>query len=88
MSNWGKFGADSFFAAISMTGVGAIPAGIYGATDFALQATGFSYVPKYHPTEMGKPKKGWTGLMYLQGDVTEANLNINPNYRIKDLGGF
>ncbi|CAH9068479.1 hypothetical protein PSECIP111951_04162 [Pseudoalteromonas holothuriae] len=88
VSNWGKFGVDSTFALASFTGVGTIPAGIYGITDFALQASGYSYIPKFHPTEMGVEKKSWTGLMYQFGDMIEANQRINPNFKVRGPGGF
>ncbi|MCF6437807.1 hypothetical protein, partial [Pseudoalteromonas sp. MMG022] len=87
-SNWGKFGVDSTFALASLTGVGTIPAAIYGITDFALQASGYSYTPKFHPTEMGVEKKSWTGLMYQFGDMIEANQRVNPNFKVREPGGF
>ncbi|AQP99303.1 hypothetical protein B0W48_05470 [Pseudoalteromonas aliena] len=88
VSNWGKFGVDSTFALASLTGVGTIPAAIYGVTDFTLQATGYSYTPKFHPTEMGVEKKSWTGLMYQFGDMIEANQRVNPNFKVREPGGF
>ncbi|MCF2860475.1 putative Ig domain-containing protein [Pseudoalteromonas sp. SMS1] len=87
-SNWGKFGVDSTFALASITGVGTLPATVYGITDFALQASGYSYTPKFHPTEMGVEKKSWTGLMYQFGDMIEANQRINPNFKVRGPGGF
>jgi hypothetical protein len=85
-SFWGKAGSDFGFALLGATGIGTLPAAIYGLTDFTLQATGYSYTPTLHPTESGVPKTGFTGVMYSIGESIEKNQAINPNFRFMDPG--
>ena len=86
MSFWGKAGADTLFMGLGVSGIGTLPAAIYGATDFILQATGYSYTPTLHPTESGIPKTGFTGVMYSISENIEKNQSVNPGFRFMDPG--
>lgn len=52
--------------------------------DIALQATP-SYTVKYGP-HAGQVTDGWTKAMHQTSDIVHANQQINPNYRMFDLG--
>ncbi|AQP98411.1 hypothetical protein B0W48_00545 [Pseudoalteromonas aliena] len=56
----------------------------FTALDIALQATP-SYTVKYGP-HAGQVTDGWTKAMHQTSDIVHANQQINPNYRMFDLG--
>lgn len=82
----GVFAASSFNLFKDISALTRLsPVGMaFTGLDIVLQATP-SYTVKYGP-HAGQVTNGWTKAMHQTSDIVHANQQINPNYRMFDIG--